>query len=804
MTCITYYFNLLYMSVITLTGGSTYEPDPNIATYSFKCDDFQKHAFCSIDNGYNVLATVNTGSGKTAVGKYAIMRTIKKLCKKVIYSSPVKSLSNEKCSEFKKEYGDVGLLTGDNKIDVEANCLVMTPEIFCNALYGLNNATPNDLPNNFVQSVGCIIFDEFHFMGDADRGHILEEIIILLDPSVQIIMLSATIGNPEMIAHWLAKIKNKTVAWIPATYRIVPLYHHIFVDNKLYKLIDSNGQYDSSNFYEGLKEYNNIKKLKLLKDKQYIKINPLIQMVSYLKNNDLLTSIFFVFSKDKCEQYAKTIQDSKILQDPEREILIRNRFDQLMAPYVKNYEYRPQYHEIKSSLMSGVAYHHASILPILKEVIEHLIKEGLVKLLFATETFALGVNAPVRSVIITEFNKPTMTDRKRLITTSEFLQMAGRAGRRGLDKEGHVIVLPLYEYPDEMDYKTIALGSVPSIKSNIVWNYHFMLKLIQLTDDTNGFFAKSFDNTYREEQIIQTKSKIQELDNQNEDISGRLKEIEPVLIEYTTKLNANNSSCGNIKITPTKQQQAEILKMKTYVNGHQDKNLSNQLIVQHKTCMVNKNKCIEELDVLENCVTSNFNMIRDILIEWEYINDMKPTKKGIVASLINDCNPILLTEMIMEGYLDNLTTEECVGMMSIFTDPIKTNTKKPYKGTRNICENIYLLEGLIENSCNTENRILKHALTPISTDWTISYDYIDISLGWAQGMSNGDVLGMLNMMNEYEGNFLKNMTKISNICKNVMSICVIIGKIELLPILEQVDKKIMRDMVSINSIYLGV
>ena len=441
---------------LTIYDESKFIDDPTYEyTYKFNFvpDKFQKYGFQQVDKGDNILVTAHTSSGKTALAIYSIIHHIK-YNNKTIYIVPIKSLGNEKYKEMTELLNEfnkinntdytVGLITGDIKIynPVTNIIFIMTAEILRNALYKNNNQFKKDEEFVFTNNVSCVIIDEVHFMSDNQRGHIWQEIIILLDPKIQLIMLSATVGNAIDFANWIGNIKQKPIDLISTTHRVVPLEHYIYMENNLYSIMNNEISFNLMKYNEAKQIYNKIKEEK--KNKLHgLDFTPLKELVNYLRQNDLLQTIIFSFSKNQCEIFAESIIQSFTTEDEIIEI------DKLIDSYIQKY---PEYHQLtqfinlKSMIRRGIAYHHSGLLPILKELVEILYKQGYIKIIFGTETLAIGVNLPSQSCVFTSLQKHT--DVFRYLNTNEYTQMCGRSGRRGKNK-GHVIILPLYSFPPE-------------------------------------------------------------------------------------------------------------------------------------------------------------------------------------------------------------------------------------------------------------------------------------------------------------------------------------------------------------------
>ena len=778
---------------------TTYPSDPAI-NFPFECDDFQKHSFNSIEKGNNVLVTAKTGCGKTAVGEYAIAYHIKN-GGRVVYTTPVKSLSNEKYRDLKERFPDftIGLLTGDNKINVDSQCLIATAEILRNSLYKLKESVPNEtheIKTDFVDSITCVIMDEVHFINDPDRGKVWEETLVLLDQRVQLIMLSATIDNAERFASWIGSVRTKCVSLIPAFKRVIPLKHYMYLNNTLYLIQDDNDFYHSEPYNEAKKVYNKMIKDRETKHTSPINYNMIEHLIKFMKEKDMLQAIFFSFSRANCERYAEAV--STTLIDHEDSSKIRGLFDKHMAKYKKDYEMLPQYNKIRSLLEKGIAYHHSGILPIIKEVIEIIFKTGLIKVLFATETFAVGVNMPTRTVVFTEVTKFTKGV-KRFLNTAEYKQMSGRAGRRGLDINGNVIILPLHEYPDENDLKSVILNTMPSVTSKFKIDYSFVLKTHQSTiTDCEHFFSKSLLSSEQKSMISGTLKEYDELIKLKDDMEYKLQSANTkTFMEYYNKMN-EPQTFGDFKMVLSKQQQKQLQNIKKEMDkSDPDKKLYNIFCE-----LMNINKKIKHIDQLKESTDAFLKHrvidISNVLLETNFIDDSgNLTIKGVIASQINECNCLLLTEIITSDLLDKLTAPEIVAILSIFSSYNKKMDIE-YKPTH-VSEHIDTIKEVVHRFITLES---KNGVILDEDMWTITTDYVDISYLWASGASVAEIVAELILMDEYEGNFVKNILKIYNIIYDVKCMATILKKYDLIRVLECVDVLILRDIVNVNSLYL--
>ncbi len=802
-------------SFLTILEGKCDAPfNEKLLNVKFAPDNFQKHCFHSIDIGNYVLATAHTGSGKTLVAEYgALHHLIKDPTKVVIYTSPIKTLSNQKYKEFTEKFAvhavthnipiKVGLLTGDNKINPDGNLLIMTAEILRNALYKLDNKKPVDDEVNFVdKQIACVIIDEIHYILDKSRGRVYEETLILLDANIQRILLSATIDKATEFANWLGETKKHKISLVSTTHRIIPLNHYIYTDDTLHHILDNSSTFFSDNFDSANLAYH-----KGIKDKNMIKgpnLHMLNTFTKYLKDKNLLQAIIFAFNKRKCAEYAKMITHNFInhIERSKVELL----FNKYMLPHKAQYEKLPQYQTLYKLLLKGIAYHHSGLVPILKEIVEIMFSEGLVKILFATETFAVGINVPCRTVVFTEQEKHS-DEGKRFLNTAEYKQMSGRAGRRGLDAHGHVIILPLRDFPEKTKLRSVMLGKVPHVESQFSINYQFVLKIIQSNATNIDDFLKCslFDKKNKAEKN-EYEGQITKLIGQTEIIDTELDKLDSDTIANIKKLydleNKNATSDFNfgISIKSSKSDIELIKQLKLLISKHQTEyNLYST-----------KKKLSSELDDLNFLVSkdnASTEITIQILFDHNYLNVNKGisqltkqdiTLRGILASNINECSGLILTEIIVEKLLHKLQPEEIIAVIAIFINETNLDNKMELNqiyGTDDLYSVLTTIEAITEQFIQTEK---KYNISS-GNYWNLYYEFVDVAYQWACG---ADVQQVFSLIEIDEGNFIRNMLKISNVIHDIESLCIIAQDIELLPKLESIDKLIIRDIVSMNSLYL--
>lgn len=459
------------------------EPDEEIAnpakTYGFKLDPFQKQAILHMEKFCNVFVAAHTSAGKTVVAEYAIAMARRSMTK-VVYTSPIKALSNQKYRDFTLEFGDVGLITGDVQVNTDASCLILTTEILLQML---------DNGSDLIRDLEWAIFDEVHYVNDEERGHVWERIFIMLPEHVNLVLLSATVPNVIKFAEWLGRIRKKPTVVITTVKRPVPLEHYLYTGSNAstmdqrYKFIDSSSDFVLDGYKKAIDAKKDAAKhMKGAKGKAFY-MNPqqekniYVTLVRHLEKNSLLPVICFTFSRRRCDANARMLQ-SLDLTTGEEKARIHKFVTRSLDRFKESDRKLRQVVALKEMLKRGFGVHHSGVLPLLKEITEILFCDGLVKVLFATETFAMGVNMPARSVVFDSIKKHDGRYRRYLLP-SEYIQMAGRAGRRGKDLVGTVIILCKKEVPEASDLISIALGKPTPLESRFQLKYSMILTLLR-------------------------------------------------------------------------------------------------------------------------------------------------------------------------------------------------------------------------------------------------------------------------------------------------------------------------------------
>uniref|UniRef100_I2CQP2 ATP-dependent RNA helicase DOB1 n=1 Tax=Nannochloropsis gaditana (strain CCMP526) TaxID=1093141 RepID=I2CQP2_NANGC len=460
--------------------------------YAFALDPFQQAAIGFIEKGESVLVAAHTSAGKTVTAEYAIAMSLQKK-QRVIYTSPIKALSNQKYRDMAEEFGDVGLMTGDITINPSATCLIMTTEILRSMLYR---------GSEIMREVAWVIYDEIHYMRDKDRGVVWEESIILLPHKVRFVFLSATIPNSQEFAGWIATIHHQPCHVVYTDYRPVPLQHYIFPSGGegLYLVVDEKSRFREDNFQkamavlqgEGGEEESGKKKKNGGKGQQ----SELGKIVRLIMERSYDPVIIFSFSKRECEAYALKMSKLDFNEEGEKE-LVEQVFTNAIDSLSEEDKTLPQVVSLLPLLKRGVGIHHGGLLPILKEIIEILFQEGLIKCLFATETFSIGINMPAKTVVFTQCTKFDGKD-FRWVTPGEYIQMSGRAGRRGKDDRG--IVIMMMDSKMEPDVcKAILYGEPDKLYSSYHVSYNMLLNMLRVQGVNPEFLVRSSFHQYQQE-----------------------------------------------------------------------------------------------------------------------------------------------------------------------------------------------------------------------------------------------------------------------------------------------------------------
>lgn len=640
--------------------------------FPFELDDFQKEACECISNKKSVVVCAPTGAGKTVIAEHAINCAIK-AGEKVFYTTPLKALSNQKFNDFSEKYGSekVGLLTGDSSFNRNAQIVVMTTEVFRNMLYGTNFGSVTDN----LKDVRYVILDEVHYMNDEQRGTVWEESIIYCPTNVQIIALSATVANADKLTDWINTVHSKTEL-INTDFRPVPLRFYYFDSsqpNTILPLLTPSG---------ALNKKIKPEKKQFKHGKPAQKKNVVKDVIRNLHERDMLPAIYFTFSRKKCDEQMERCSELCLVTPQEQ-----NQIQQIIDDYIAENPYLYKNKHIEY-LLQGVASHHAGLLPGWKMLVEKLFQKGLIKVVFATETLAAGINMPARSTVISSISKRTDSGH-RLLTPSEFLQMSGRAGRRGMDEVGYVtIVGTAFQTPEEV--AELVLSDANPLESKFSPSYSMVLNLLQRfsLEEAKELVLKSFgyfSSNSRIEPLLLLKEVNQEKIDECNSFKCYCKRTNEDILEYNRVRNVYVQHRKAFKMLQKqeKQKNRELtpegieLKNKT-------KNLLNKMhsfecdqcklykkhmkSIEVLTRYLSKQKALDkEIEKQKDIFWNKFLAHRAVLLDYGYIKEDYPTEQGITISQLRSENELFLARVIFSGLLENLTPAELASIVCALT-----------------------------------------------------------------------------------------------------------------------------------------
>jgi len=760
----------------------------------FELSPFQKEAIQSIEAGYHTLVTAHTGSGKTLPAEHAI-RHFTKLGKKVIYTSPIKALSNQKYAEFSAKFPEleIGILTGDNKHNPGADVIIMTTEILQNNLFRKKNAYMT-IEMDIENELGCVIFDEVHYIDDADRGTVWEQCIIMLPKHVQMVMLSATIGEKERFAKWIETIKENKVTICSTNTRVVPLMHYLYfcvppkmtevMDPQTKKLFESknNVLVSLDNMEDAIHKNNKCLQYLKTNDKTVNRKYVVNQLCEKLREKEMFPALFFVFSRKQVEELANDIMVP--LFDPgEKDYEIEPICRQLLVSKVSNWkEYMmlPEYQHYLKLLHKGIGVHHAGMLPIFREMIEILYDKKYIHVLFATETFSIGLNMPTKTVCFTSLYKHD-GNKNRLLHSHEFTQMCGRAGRRNIDKVGHVILMTnLYPHVETTSYHKLLHSGPKVLKSKFKIGYSLVLH--SETPIENIKKSLMYQDVLNEISFAETS--IQDLTKIYNEYSPLLK-IESICKHYLNLKEDLSISKNKIR--------KQILKEMQTIESEPDFEL--QLSLYNK--MVDIKTEIKKHETYkgyaEGYVENQINAIHTILNENHFVE-----QKREMATAIHEIHPLVFSDLYEKynGFkLHSSTDIYC--LLSCMYDIKVSDERKEHLPTELKSE----LKFMVDRMEYYNDQEVKYELC--SSYVKIQYDMMKYVKQWLEGCC--DETAAIQMMNEmkrekewFTGDFIKCCLKLVNMAKELEDVC----SLDFLEKIKEGSAKLLKFVCTNESLYL--
>ena len=643
-----------------------------INQFEFGFDEFQVKACQAVEDGKGVLVAAPTGAGKTVVGEFAAFSALAK-GKKCFYTTPIKALSNQKFFEFSEKFGEdrVGLLTGDTNINSEADILVMTTEVLRNMLYA-NSTTLNNL--------GSVVMDEVHYLADKFRGAVWEEVLIHLMESVQVISLSATVSNAEEFGEWLGEVRGSTEV-IVSEIRPIPLYQHVLIGNRLIDLFSEPGRVNPEILGLEREALRRVKTPRGRRDRFGENDNRLSrsEIIEKLQRENLLPAITFIFSRAGCDAAVKQCLQAgiKLTTMEERLEIVKTaqRYTQNLAE--EDLEVLG-YRDWLLALERGIAAHHAGLLPSFKGAVEELFKNGLVKAVFATETLALGINMPARTVVLEKLTKWN-GEAHVSITPGEYTQLTGRAGRRGIDIEGNAVV----QWSPTVDSATAAgLASTRTypLRSSFTPTYNMSINLIARfgRERARGSLESSFAQFQADRavvglvrQIRKNESLAAELVDSAQCHLGDFNEYSRIRIEIKEleKLLSKRDGRRTFDQRQRLHMENELDGLRRSLRKHSCHSCNDR--ETHARLAERADRLNRESDGLKSrvenrthVIAKTFDRICNVLTHLGYIEGEKPLEQGKILAKIYAESDLLLTESIRRGVFNNLNAPELLSVAS--------------------------------------------------------------------------------------------------------------------------------------------
>jgi len=637
--------------------------------FPFALDDFQLEAINHLDDGKSVVVCAPTGSGKTVVAEFAVEMALLSN-QRCFYTTPLKALSNQKLYDLKKRYGEekVGLLTGDISINRDAPVVVMTTEVFRNMLYG---TLFGDVKRN-LKDVAFVVLDECHYMNDEERGTVWEESIIYSPKNIQLVALSATVANAPELTSWIDETHGPT-ALIASNHRPVPLRFYYFGDRHIYPLLSPGRGLNIilKNRFGKRKSFH--------KDRKRASVPALGahpgDVLAVLSGRNMLPAIYFLFSRKGCEEAMKKARGIPLLSQEEQQTLKKIVEEYTRDnPNIANHPHLPY-------LFEGMSVHHAGMLPSWKAMVEKLFQKGLLKVVFATETLAAGINMPARSTVISSISKRS-DEGHRQLKASEFLQMSGRAGRRGMDEVGHVVVLH-HPFESVEDAARLAVAEPDPLSSRFTPSYGMVLNLLERhnLEEARDLIERSFGQFMINQQLEPLYEQKLAWETELERLQHPLcpDQIGDLPL-YAKRLEAIKTRHKQLKVMERSLKNGE---GKSELQGvHEDITgmLNEAYAMPCHGCPVQKpcSKQSDRVRVLERRIKEfdrriqnesnkywhTFESLANILRLKGYLDSNKPTKLGRLAIGIRGTNELFLTEVALSGVLDRLKPPQFAAILT--------------------------------------------------------------------------------------------------------------------------------------------
>jgi ATP-dependent RNA helicase HelY len=777
---------------MSISPAENYQRNKKLSSYpklnkfaaglSFELDSFQVDACHSLEDGKGVLVAAPTGAGKTIVGEFAVELAVQS-GSKCFYTTPIKALSNQKYSELVARYGEakVGLLTGDTSINSEADIVIMTTEVLRNMIYA-NSQT--------ISRLKYVVMDEVHYLADKFRGAVWEEILIHLPDSVQVVSLSATVSNAEEFGEWLQTVRGETEV-IVSEIRPVPLYQHVLFGNKLLDLFDENSKLNPELTKLERESYRQVRGNWRDKPKGPKGLSR-PEVIEKLDREHLLPAITFIFSRKACDAAVKQCLQAgiRLTNENDRKI-IRSIINKNVSNLAQEDLVVLGFYEWVDGLERGVAAHHAGLLPAFKSTVEELFQAGYVKAVFATETLALGINMPARTVVLEKLSKWN-GEGHVAISAGEYTQLTGRAGRRGIDIEGNAVIL----WSNDLDSNTVGgLASTRTypLKSSFKPTYNMSVNLISQFGSAKA--RSSLESSLAQFQADKAVVGLAKQIRKNEIARDELfKESVCHLGDFLdyAQMRADIKKLEVVSKRDRRRRidaEEEIASIRKRLRNHSSHACPDR--ENHARFSERGHRLQREIDGLTerinsrtNVIARRFDRIQIVLDQLGYISNGEVATPGRMLAKIYGETDLLISESVREGVFNQLSAVDLVAVISCFIYESRSDeaAKVPRGDVAIALGKISKIYGRIYEIENDHN------LEPMRAP--------DFGFSWAaQRWASGNSLTAVLKDNDLTvGDFVRNMKQIVDLLRQLRG-----AAFELEPLIDQALSKIDRGVV----IYAG-
>ncbi|XP_060208973.1 DExH-box ATP-dependent RNA helicase DExH10-like isoform X3 [Lycium barbarum] len=801
--------------------------------YPFKLDPFQEISISCLERKESVLVSAHTSAGKTAVAEYAIAMSFRDK-QRVIYTSPLKALSNQKYRELSHEFNDVGLMTGDVTIMPNASCLVMTTEILRGMLYR---------GSELLKEVAWVIFDEIHYMKDRERGVVWEESIIFLPPEIKMVFLSATMSNATEFAQWICNIHKQPCHVVYTDFRPTPLQHYVFPVGGvgLYLVVDDNEQFREDNFLK-LQDMLTKRKMGSANGKAGGRsgkggsgssgVSDIYKIVKMIMERKFQPVIIFSFSRRECEQHAMSMTKLDFNTEEEKEA-VEQVFHSAVACLTEEDRNLPAIELMLPLLQRGIAVHHSGLLPVIKELVELLFQEGLIKALFATETFAMGLNMPAKTVVFTSVKKFD-GDSHRYIGSGEYIQMSGRAGRRGKDERGICIIMineevKVWEGGKDWGWGVVvnvakkppaALGSLPAALSASRGSGYIVDTLLHcsLGSSENGSRPKPCPPRPGEKgemhvvpvqlPLISSLSKLRiSVPSDLRPLEARqsiflaVQELEKRFPEGLPKLNpVKDMGIEDPEVVDMVNQIEELEKklfshpLQKSQNEHQLKCFQRKAEVNHEIQQLKSKMCDSQLQKFRDELRNRSQVLKKLgHIDADGVVQLK----GRAACLIDTGDELLVTELMFNGTFNDLNHHQVAALVSCFIPgdrseeqiQLRYELAKPLQQLQDSARRI----AEIQHECKLEIKVDEYV------EASVRPFLMDVIYCWSMGASFAEVIQMTDI---FEGSIIRLARRLDEFLNQLKAAAHAVGETDLENKFGASSDSIRRGIMFANSLYL--